>query len=78
AHTIPNPNKPVHSVFNVSRKEVLPLVDEAWRMKGNPLPNDSSVYLVDMKKPIGTKGETKVRIVVQKGTNKIISAYPQK
>lgn len=47
-------------------------------MKGNPLPNDSSVYLVDMKKPIGTKGETKVRIVVQKGTNKIISAYPQK
>ena len=47
-------------------------------IKGNPLPNDSSVYLVDMKKPIGTKGETKVRIVVQKGTNKIISAYPQK
>ena len=78
AHTIPNPNKPVHSVFSVSRKEVLPLVDEAWKIKGNPLPNDPSVYLVDMKKPIGTKGETKVRIVVRKGTNKIISAYPQK
>ncbi|MCG7879256.1 MAG: hypothetical protein N0C90_23420, partial [Candidatus Thiodiazotropha endolucinida] len=36
AHTVPNPNKPLHSVFNVDRKEVLGLVDEAWRSRDGP------------------------------------------
>ncbi|MGY4750173.1 hypothetical protein ACVNHC_09985 [Pannonibacter sp. Q-1] len=29
-HTAPNPNKPVHSVFNVQGDDALKLVDEAW------------------------------------------------
>ncbi|MBF1264569.1 MAG: hypothetical protein HXM80_02570 [Neisseria sicca] len=66
-------------MFSVSRKEVLPLIDEAWKKKGMPLANDPRTYLVDMKRVIGTNGETKIRIVVQtKGSNQITTAYPQK
>lgn len=78
-HTVPNSNKAVHTVFSVSRKEVLPLIDEAWKKKGAPLPNDSSAYVVEMGRVIGTNGETKIRIAVEKkGSNRIASAYPQK
>ena len=78
-HTVPNIDKRLHTVFSVSRKEVLPLIDEAWKKKGMPLANDPRTYLVDMKRVIGTNGETKIRIVVQtKGSNQITTAYPQK
>ena len=46
---------------------------------GNPLPNDPRTYLIDMKRVIGTNGETKLRIVVEtKRSNKITTAYHQK
>ncbi len=78
-HTVPNPKKPKHTVFAVSRKEVLPLIDEAWKKKGAPLTNDSAAYIVDMGRVIGKDGETKIRIAVEaKGSNRIASAYPQK
>ncbi|ASK27148.1 hemagglutinin [Neisseria chenwenguii] len=78
-HTVPNPNKRLHTVFNVSKKEVLPLIDEAWKKKGAPLPNDPAAYVVDMGRVIGTNGETKIRIAIEaKGSNRIASAYPQK
>ena len=78
-HTVPNSQKSVHTVFSVSRKEVLPLIDEAWKKRGNPLPNDPAAYIVDMGRVIGTNGETKIRIVIEtKGSNRIASAYPQK
>lgn len=78
-HTVPNIDKRLHTVFSVSRKEMLPLIDEAWKKKGMPLANDPRTYLVDMKRVIGTNGETKIHIVVQtKGSNQITTAYPQK
>jgi len=75
-HAVPNPNKTTHSVFIVDRAEILALVDEAWLVKGNPLPNDPGAYLVPMGRVVGAAGETSVKIIVRPGTNKIITAYP--
>jgi len=75
-HAVPNPNKATHTVFNVDRREVLGLVDDAWLAKGNPLPNDPGAYVVQMGRVIGTAGETSIKIIIRPGTNKIITAYP--
>jgi hypothetical protein len=76
AHTAPNPNKTMHSVFNVDRKQVLGLVDEAWIARSNPLPNDPGAYVVPMGRIVGTAGETNIKIIMRPGTTKIITAYP--
>ena len=78
AHAVPDPRKVTHSVFNVPRNKILPLIDEAWKMRRNPIPNDPGVYMINMGRVIGTKGETILRIVVKPNTNKIITAYPFK
>ena len=75
-HTVPNPNKPVHSVFNVQGDDALSLVDEAWTRRGISDPNDVAAFVVDMGRPIGTAGETSIRVVVRPGTTDIITAYP--
>lgn len=75
-HAVPNPNKTTHSVFNVDRKEVLGLVDEAWLARSKPLPNDPGAYVVPMGRTVGTAGETNIKIIVRPGTTKIITAYP--
>lgn len=76
AHTVPDVSKPVHSVFNVGRNKVLELVDEAWKMRGAPIPGDPGAFVVPMGRTVGTAGETAVKIVVQPGTNQIVTAYP--
>jgi hypothetical protein len=75
-HTVPNEAKAVHSVFNVPRADVLKLVDEAWVKRGQPLPSDPGVYIVDMGRVVGTAGQTSVKLVVRPETNKLITAYP--
>lgn len=37
-HAVPNANKANHTVFNVAREKILPLVDEAWSMRGGVTP----------------------------------------
>ncbi|MFC7519088.1 RHS repeat-associated core domain-containing protein, partial [Herbaspirillum sp. GCM10030257] len=74
-HAVPNPSKTTHSVFNVERKEILGLVDEAWSTKGKPLANDPGAYIVPMGRVIGTAGERNLKIIVRPGTNQIITAY---
>ena len=76
AHGSPDPSKPLHTVFNVSKDKILGLVDEAWAMRGNPLANDPSAFIVNMGRTIGTAGETAVKIVVKPGTSEILTAYP--
>ena len=77
-HTKPNPNKPVHTVFNVDKSNVIGLVDEAWTKKGvgSLAGNGYVTYNIDMGKVIGTNGESSIKIVTNGYTNKIISAYP--
>ncbi|RWU03844.1 hypothetical protein [Pseudodesulfovibrio sp. S3] len=79
AHGESNPKKAQHSVFNVEKHEILGLVDEAWKMKGNPR-TEGAVHIFEpnMNKVVGTNGETSIRIVVRKGTCEIISSYPIK
>jgi len=75
-HAVPNANKANHTVFNVARDEILPLVDEAWSMRGNPLVNDPGAYIIPMGRVVGTSGESAVKIIVRPGTSEIITAYP--
>ncbi len=75
-HTAPNPNKPVHSVFNAQGGDALDLVDQAWVRRGAPDPSDPAAFVVGMGRPIGTAGETSIRIVVRPGTTEVITAYP--
>jgi len=81
-HAVPDPSKPLHSVFNVGKNDVLPLVDEAWSMKNGVTPvlqgNGNAVYNIPMGKIIGTNGEGTMRIVVEGGTSKIVTAFPVK
>ncbi len=76
AHTAPNPGKPAHSVFNVGREQIVGLLDEAWALRGNPLPNDRAVYVVPMGRVVGMGGETSIRLVVRPGTSEVITGYP--
>ena len=78
-HAVPNYKKPTHTVFNVSRKEVLPLIDEAWKKKGSSqIERGLEVYNINMNKVIGTNGEKNIRIVTKPGSKIIITAYPVK
>jgi filamentous hemagglutinin family protein len=79
-HTIPNPSKPVHSVFNVDRTQVIGLVDEAWAAKVGPgtlQANGNRVWVVDMGRQVGTGGQTSIQIVVRDGTTQVITAFPK-
>ncbi len=77
-HTIADPTKPKHSVFLAKGEEILHLIDDAWSRKGSPLPDDPYAYVIKFKKPIGTEGETALKIIVQPGTSKLITAFPIK
>jgi hypothetical protein len=77
-HCSPNPSKPNHTVFAATPKGVPRLIDEAWAKKGAAISDPGAeVYIVDMGKVIGTRGEKKLRIVLEKGTRNITTAYPQ-
>jgi hypothetical protein len=75
-HTVPDPSKPAHTVFNVDRNQVLGLIDEAWATRGAPLPNDPGAYVIPMGRVVGQGGETSIKIVVRPGTSNVITAYP--
>lgn len=75
-HAKPEPSRPVHSVFNVPRSQVLGLVDEAWGLRGAALPNDPGAFVVPMGRTVGTAGENAVKIIVRPGTSEIVTAYP--
>ena len=79
-HTAPNPNKPVHSVFNAQGDDALRIVDDAWVNRTGPgtlQSNGNRTWAVDLGRPIGTTGQTSVQIIVRDGTNEIITAFPK-
>jgi len=61
----------------VQGNDALDLVDEAWLKRGTPELNDPNAFVVDLGRPIGIDGETKVRIIVDTTTHDVITAYPQ-
>ena len=73
-HTKPNPSKPLHTMFNVSKHEVITLVDEAWLLKGTGvLQNNGNVmYEINMGRIIGTNGEDTMIIITNGYTNEIV------
>jgi hypothetical protein len=73
-----NEEKRLRTFFNVSGNELIALVDEAWLMKGSPVPFDLGAYVIDMKRIIGTNGESVIKIIVKPGTAEIKTAYPVK
>lgn len=79
-HTVPNPNKPVHSVFSADRTKVIGLIDEAWTRRVGPgtlQPNGNRVWIVEMGREIGTAGQTSIKIVILDGTKNVITAFPK-
>jgi len=80
-HATPKPSDAAHTVFNTaSPKDVPKLLDEAWLKRGNPVPGPGGRdnYVIDMGRTIGTKGEKKILISVEKGTSVIVTAFPTK
>jgi filamentous hemagglutinin len=77
AHLKPDPKKKLHSVFNVKNTELLGLLDEAWSRRGLPDPTNPRRYTINMGRPIGTLGETHIRIIVEvPGTPRVTTAFP--
>lgn len=70
--------KKQRTFFNVSGNELIMLIDEGWLMKSSTLPIDPGAYVIDMKKIIGTNGESAIKIIVKPGTAEIKTAYPIK
>ena len=78
-HTIPDPSKPLHTVYNVDKSNVIGLVDEAWTKRGNGIMqgNGNVFYDIDMGRVIGTNNESVIRIITRGYTNEIITAFPK-
>jgi hypothetical protein len=86
-HTVPGwLGKTKHTLWNVSRRDVFPLIDEAWSKKaiwvqaldkyGNP---DLIAWVCEMGRQVGTVDNTftKIRVVLMRvGSDEIRSAYP--
>jgi hypothetical protein len=80
-HLAPNPSKPTHLIFSVTREKLVGLIDDAWSRKVGPgvlqQPIGNRYWVVDMGRTIGTNGERYIRIVVKDGTNNVITCFPQ-
>jgi hypothetical protein len=61
-------------VFNVQGRELLGSIDEAWSLRGLPVPDDPMAFVVPTGRVVGRLGETAVRIVVR--GSELISEYP--
>ncbi|MEW2634473.1 ALF repeat-containing protein, partial [Streptomyces sp. NPDC048389] len=80
-HTRPNPDKPLHGVFNEKDQgELLSLIDDAWSRRGSdPIVNrGNKVFPVEYENPIGEGGERFMCIVTRYKSKKyrVITAYP--
>ena len=78
-HTVPDSSKPVHTVYNVDKSDVIGLIDEGWKNRGvgDLQRNGNVIYDVNMGRSIGTNNENILRIITDGYSNKIITAYPK-
>jgi hypothetical protein len=55
------------------------MIDDAWGKRGSPFSNNSTMndeYVIDMGEAVGTLGEQSIKIVVEQGTRRFITAHP--
>jgi hypothetical protein len=71
-----NSLKDQHTLFSIPQNKIVELLDEAWKLKGSTVPGKPMVYIVNMKRVIGTAGERNIKIVVKAGTANIVTAFP--
>jgi len=78
-HLSPDPSKPLHTLFNVPRNQIIGLLDEAWAARqgaGVLQANGNRVFNIPMGRVVGAGGETSIRIIVRDGTTNVITAFP--
>jgi len=78
-HLTPDPLKPLHTLFNVPRNQIIGLLDEAWAARqgaGVLQANGNRVFDIPMGRVVGAGGETSIRIIVRDGTTNVITAFP--
>ncbi|MFE6132773.1 polymorphic toxin-type HINT domain-containing protein [Streptomyces sp. NPDC056437] len=73
-----NASKTTNSQFNSYGRDLLLTVDEAWRRRGTPMPSGAGrqEYIIPMGRDIGTMGQQNIKIVVEEGSSRIITAHP--
>ena len=79
-HLAPDPSKPLHTVFNVPRDQIVGLLDEAWVARqgsGVLQANGNRLFNIPMERVVGTGGETSITIIVRDGTTNVITAFPE-
>ena len=81
AHTREDASKPKHSVFiKHERDAILLLLDEAWKKRGPPTSTATGrgrdVYDVPMARVVGKQGEQRIRLIMEKDSAMIVTAYP--
>jgi uncharacterized protein YukE len=74
-HAYPSGWKRKHTLFK-DKERILETLDEAWLRRDFPVKGQPGVFEVEMGRIIGDGGETVVRLVVERGTNEVVSAYP--
>ncbi len=77
-HLVPNASKTTNSVFSVDRTKLIGLIDEAFAKRGAGVlqANGNLKFEIDMGRIIGVKGETRIRLILEDGTNNVITAFP--
>jgi Pretoxin HINT domain/Short repeats of unknown function len=79
SHGLPDPTKPAHSVYLLRPGEsILGIVDEAWLSSQRALVSTQgikTVWVTDMGRIIGTRGEKYICVVVKYGVD-MVTAFP--
>lgn len=74
-HAYADGTKSRHALFGKGA-DVLRTIDDAWVRRGDSVDKGGKVFEVALGRIVGTRGESRVRIVVRKGSSKVVSAYP--
>ncbi|MBX9831395.1 hypothetical protein K2X40_05530 [Candidatus Babeliales bacterium] len=76
--TVADPENTKRSVFSVPQDRLFEIIDRAWASKQTAVAPGRREYAIDMKEPVGTKGETAIKIMVKPGTVEVSIAFPVK
>jgi hypothetical protein len=74
----PDPSKLINTQFKTYGRDLLQTVDKAWAKRGKPTHSTDRIdeYVIDMGEEVGTRGERFIKIIVEKDSNRIVTAHP--